>query len=164
MTSIRIRAAGATLAASLAAAAPALAQEEGSEHVARHAVEGEFADVRMDVESAILNRGLVIDYEAQVGEMLNRTSEDVGAERQVYTHAQMMQFCSSTLSRATMEADPTNLAFCPYSVFLYEEADAKGTIHVGYRRLPEAGDDASRAALAAVNTLLDEIVREAVGQ
>lgn len=156
-------AASVTLVALLSAAAPAAAQGAEGQYVTLHTVEGAFEDVRFDVESAILNRGLVIDYEALVGDMLNRTAEDVGAERQVYSHAETMQFCSATLSRATMEADPANLAFCPYIVFLYEEADAEGTIHVGYRRLPEAGDEASRAALFEVNALLDEIVREAVG-
>lgn len=164
MTSIRIRTTGAALATALAVAAPALAADEGSEHMELHAVEAAFEDVRTDLESAILNRGLVIDYEAEIGDMLNRTAEDVGAERQIYTRAQTMQFCSSTLSRATMEADPANIAFCPYIVFLYEEADSEGTIHVGHRRLPEAGDEASRAALAEVNDLLDEIVREAAGE
>jgi hypothetical protein len=142
---------------------PALAQDGSGEHLVLHAVEGAFDDVRLDVENAILNEGLVIDYEAFVGDMLNRTAEDVGAERQVYTRAESLQFCSATLSRATMEADPSNLGFCPYIVFLYEEAEAEGTVHVGYRRLPETGSEESRAALSEVNALLDGIVREAAG-
>lgn len=155
-----IRAAAAAL---MLAAAPAGAQGVEGEHVVLHSVEGAFEDVRMDLESAILNRGLVIDYEAMVGDMLDRTAEDVGAEEQIYTHARTMQFCSATLSRATMEADPANLAFCPYALFLYEEAGEEGVVHVGYRRLPLAGDEASRAALFEVNALLDEIVTEVVG-
>jgi uncharacterized protein (DUF302 family) len=146
------------------AAAPASAQNASEEHVTVHSIEGSFDDIRLDLENAILNRGLVIDYEAFVGEMLNRTAEDVGAETRVYTHAQTLQFCSAILSRRTMEADPINLAFCPYIVFVYEEAGAEGTIHVGYRRLPETGDEAGRAALSEVNALLDEIVRDAVGE
>jgi uncharacterized protein (DUF302 family) len=145
-------------------AAPLAAQGVEGEHVTVYTVEGAFEDVRIDLENAILNRGLVIDYEAFVGAMLERTGEDVGAERQIYTHADTMQFCSATLSRRTMEADPQNLAFCPYIVFAYEEADNEGVIHVGYRRLPEAGDEESQAALFEVNALLDEIVRDAVGE
>jgi uncharacterized protein (DUF302 family) len=154
----------AILSAALAAAAPAVAQGAAGEYVTIYTVEGDFEDVRLDLENAIVNRGLVIDYEAFVGDMLNRTAEDVGAERQVYTRADTLQFCSAILSRRTMEADPVNLAFCPYIVFAYEEADAEGTIHVGYRRLPEAGDEESRASLFEVNALLDEIVRDAIGQ
>jgi hypothetical protein len=141
---------------------PLMAAAEG--HVVTHAVEGAFDDVRLDVETAIVNRGLVVDYEAFVGEMLARTAADVGAERQVFTRAESFQFCSAVLSRRMMEADPANLGFCPHIVFAFEVPDAPGTVHVGYRRLPEdAGSDESRAALAAVNALLDEIVREAAG-
>lgn len=151
-------------AALMAGAGAASAQGAAGEYVAIYTVEGDFEDVRLDLENAIINRGLVIDYEAFVGDMLNRTAEDVGAERQIYTRADTLQFCSAILSRKTMEADPVNLAFCPYIVFVYEEAGAEGVIHVGYRRLPEAGDEESRAALFEVNALLDEIVRDAIGQ
>lgn len=142
--------------------APASAQNI-DEYVTVRTVEGAFEDVRLDLESAILNRGLVIDYEARVGAMLDRTGEDVGAEESIYTNADTLQFCSATLSRRAMEADPLNLAFCPYIVFIYEEADEEGTVHVGYRRLPETGSDESQAALGEVNALLDEIVQEAAG-
>ena len=62
-----------------------------------------------------------------------------------------------------MEADAANIAFCPYVLFVYELADKPGTVTVGFRRMPETGSDATRQALAAVNALLDEIVREAAG-
>lgn len=145
------------------AAGPALAQDDTGEHLVIRTVEASFDDVRLDLENAILNEGLVIDYVAHVGEMLNRTAEDVGAERAVFERAESLQFCSATLSRATMEADPSNLGFCPYIVFLYEESGAQGTVHVGYRRLPETGSEESRTAIAAVNALLDGIVQEAAG-
>lgn len=146
------------------AAPPLAAEGVAGQYVAVYTVEGAFEDIRLDLENAILNRGLVIDYEAFVGAMLERTAEDVGADRQLYTHADTMQFCSATLSRKTMEADPLNLAFCPYIVFAYEEAGKEGIINVGYRRLPLAGDEESRAALFEVNALLDEIVRDAIGE
>jgi uncharacterized protein (DUF302 family) len=146
------------------AGGPVLAQGAAGQYVTLYSVEGDFEDLRLDLQDAIINRGLVIDYEAFVGDMLNRTAEDVGAEERIYTRADTLQFCSAILSRRTMEADPVNLAFCPYIVFIYEEADAEGTVHVGYRRLPEAGDEESRAALFEVNALLDEIVRDVVGE
>jgi uncharacterized protein (DUF302 family) len=146
------------------AASPLAAQGVAGQYVTVYTVEGAFEDVRLDLEDAIINRGLVIDYEAFVGAMLERTADDVGADRQLYTHADTLQFCSATLSRKTMEADPLNLAFCPYIVFAYEEVGKEGTINVGFRRLPEAGDEESRAALLEVNALLDEIVRDATGE
>ncbi|WP_306027683.1 DUF302 domain-containing protein [Stappia sp. MMSF_3263] len=127
-------------------------------------VEAAFEDVRFDVENAIINRGLVIDYVSHIGEMLARTGEDVGSGEQVFARAEAMLFCSAALSRAAMEADAGNIAFCPYSVFLYETPDAPGKVTVGYRRLPETGTEASRKALAAVNELLSGIVGEAAGE
>jgi uncharacterized protein (DUF302 family) len=136
----------------------------GPDGVVSYAVEGAFADVRQDLADAIINRGYVIDYEAKIGDMLKRTAGDVGAEKTLYANAEAMQFCSAVVSRRAMEADPANIAFCPYVLFVYERADQSGTVNVGFRQMPEGGSDASREALAAVNTLLDEIAREAAGQ
>lgn len=151
----------AALAAAFGLALPLAAAAEP--HLVVHTVQGSFDDVRMDIETAIVNRGLVVDYEAFVGEMLKRTAADLGATTEIFTRAESFQFCSAVLSRRMMEADPANLGFCPHIVFAYEEPGAEGTVHVGYRLLPETGSDESRAAMAAVNALLDEIVREAAG-
>lgn len=151
----------AALGAAVAAGGMAAAQAADDGHMRVYPVAADFADARLDLESAIVNQGLVIDYEAFVGEMLDRTAEDVGAERRVYARADMFQFCSATLSRRMMEADPNNIAFCPFVVFVYEQAE--GGVHVGYRRPPATGSEESRAALAAVDGLLDRIVREAAG-
>lgn len=127
-------------------------------------VERSYEDVRFDLENAIINRGLVIDHISNVGEMLARTAADVGSETQVFVNAEALLFCSARLSRAAMEAAPENVAFCPYSVFLYETPDAPGKVSVGYRPLPEQGSEASRAAIAEVNALLAGIVAEAGGE
>lgn len=136
-------------AASLALATAAIA-----DGVTRYTVEAEFDDIAFGVESAIQDRGFVIDNISRVGKMLNRTAADVGATTQLYTRADVYQFCSATLSRKMMEADIENIAHCPYGIFVYEAAAAPGTIHVGYRNLP-AGP------MQEVQALLDDIAREA---
>jgi uncharacterized protein (DUF302 family) len=156
----RVVVTGLALGLGAAGGFPALAVGPEGEHVVTRTVEGSFDDVRLDLENAILNRGLVIDYEGFVGDMLNRTAADVGATTQVYTRADMLQFCSAVLSRTMVEADPANLGFCPYIVFLYETPETAGTVTVGYRRLPETGADATDSALAEVNALLEGIVSE----
>lgn len=132
--------------------------------VTEYVVEAPFEDVRLDLGDAVINRGYKIAYEAFIGDMLDRTAEAVGATKRVYKHAELVQFCSAVLSRATMEADPGNIAYCPYILFVYERTDEPGKVHVGFRRLDEVGNDASRKALANVNLLLDEMVLEAVDQ
>ena len=127
-------------------------------------VDGSFEDVRFSLENAIVNRGLVIDYVSHIGQMLARTGADVGAKKQIYADAQSMLFCSAVLSRAAMEADPANIAFCPYGVFVYETPDNPGKVVVGFRNLETSGSDASKKAVADVNALLDEIVKEAASE
>ena len=140
----------AALAGALAAGA---ARAEG---VTTYEAEGAVGDVAFALESAIIGRGFVVDHTSHVGEMLNRTAGDVGAERDVYTQADVYLFCSAVLSRKMMEADPENIAHCPYSVFLYELTESPGTVHVGYRQMPEG-------EMQEVEALLDEIAREAAG-
>lgn len=123
-----------------------------------------FEEVRDDLKIAIEGRGLVIDYHSQVNRMLERTGKDVGSTRKLYVDVQAFVFCSASLSRQTMEADPANAAFCPYSLVVYATAQDPGTAHVAYRRpwRPE-GSAPSRAALREVERMLDGIAREAVG-
>ena len=123
-----------------------------------------FEDVQQDVADAIINRGYVIDYTARIGEMLDRTRSDVGSTRKIYSGAETVQFCSAVLSRKMMEADATDIAYCPYVIFYYQAAAEPGVVHVGYRKLPEGSSPQSQAARATINKLLAEIVTEAAGQ
>lgn len=129
-------------------AAPVFAQD-----VVSYDYPGSFEDAAFGVESAIVNKGLVVDFVSHVGEMLNRTMEDVGGE-QLYTEADIFVFCSAVVSREVMEADPDNIAFCPYGVFV---AERDGLVRIGYRTYPDGPMD-------QVETLLDGIAREAAGQ
>jgi uncharacterized protein (DUF302 family) len=123
-----------------------------------------FEDVRDDLKAAIEGKGLVIDYHSFVNKMLERTGKDVGSAKKLYLDAQSFVFCSATLSRKTMEADPANVAMCPYSMVVYATAQEPGKVYVAYRRpwRPD-GSAASKAALAEVDSLLDSLAREALG-
>lgn len=123
---------------------------------------GDYEDVKERVVSAIENRGMVVDHTAHVGAMLERTGKDIGRDRRIYLKADVIEFCSAGVSRATMEADPRNLVFCPYAVALYELPDEPGRIYVIYRRPAATGPAQSVKALRAVGALLDGIVREAL--
>jgi len=140
-----------TFALALAAATAASAQGQVA---TTYTFDGSFDDATFAVENAIIGKGLVIDYVSHVGEMLNRTGEDVGSDVKVFDAADVFLFCSAVLSRKMMEADPMNIAHCPYSVFV---ADRDGIVSIGYRNLPE-GD------MQAVQALLDSIAREAAGE
>ncbi|MBI3434003.1 MAG: DUF302 domain-containing protein [Proteobacteria bacterium] len=141
--------------------APSWALAEADE-LTLYAKKGDYADVRIELENAIVGRGLFVDFNGQVSKMLERTGADVGSTKPIYKQAEYFTFCSARLSRATMESDPSNVGFCPYVVFIYETATAPGTIIVGYRRPQSHGSARSKAALEAVGTLLDGIAKDAV--
>ena len=130
------------------AASPAIAEE-----IVVTPFDGSFDDATFAVESAIVGQGLVIDYVSHVGEMLNRTGADVGSDKMIFSAADIFIFCSAKLSREVMEADPMNIGFCPYGIFVAEDA---GGVMVGYRSYPDG-------PMQKVQTLLSEIVDEAVG-
>ena len=116
--------------------------------------DGSFEDATFAVETAIVGRGLVIDYQSHVGEMLARTGADVGSDVKIFDNADVFLFCSAVLSRKMMEADPLNVAHCPYGIFVM---DREGQVSVGYRHLPDG-------TMQEVQALLDEIAREVVGE
>lgn len=142
---------------------PALAAE--SDLVVRYSAKTSFEYVRDDLVNAITGRGLVVDHTSHVAAMLDRTGKDLGKTKKMYgtDQGQVFSFCSAVASRQTMEADPHNIVFCPYTLAVYSTLAEPGTVYVAYRRPQRAdGGPASKAALKDVETLLDGIAREAL--
>lgn len=134
------------------------------EGVSERVVKADFADVAQDLSDAIINRGYTVDHKSYIGNMLERTRASVGSDKVIYKNAELVQFCSAVLSRRMMEADAANIAFCPYVIFYYERADEPGNVHIGFRKLAELGSAESKAAIKAINDLLDDIIDEASEQ
>jgi hypothetical protein len=51
------------------------------------AYDGSFDDAIFSVETAIVGRGLNIDYVSHVGDMLARTGADVGSDKVIFDNA-----------------------------------------------------------------------------
>jgi len=113
-----------------------------------------FEDTRETVVTAIESRGLVINYTAHIGSMLERTGVDLGASRRIFDQAQIIEFCSARLSRQMVELDPHNIVLCPFAISIYTLPGETGT-WVAYRR--PAG-----AAAELVEPLLKSIAAEAM--
>lgn len=120
----------------------------------RQKVSAGFADTRDAVVMAIENRGLVVNYTSHIADMLQRTGADLGASRQIFEQAEIIEFCSAGLSRQMMEADPHNIVLCPFAIAIYTLPGEKNVTWVSYRQ--PMGE-----AAKIVGPLLKEIVAEA---
>lgn len=146
-----LRAAGLVLTAIIGAS---FAIAEGT--AVTYTVDQDFDDITFGLENAITNKGLIIDSVSHVGVMLERTKTDVGSDVTIFKHAEVYSFCSASLSRKMMEADPMNLQFCPYGIFVMQKPGEDVTT-IGYRVMP-------KGAMKEVEAMLDEIVHEAIGE
>ncbi len=130
-------------------ASPALA-----DGVVTYPTKDAFADATFALENAITEQGLVIDSVSHTGEMLERTKADVGGTVTLFEEADVFSFCSAALSRKVMEADPMNIRFCPYNIFVMHRPGE--SVMIGYRTYPEG-------PMQEVQALLDGIARAAAG-
>lgn len=114
-----------------------------------------FDDMEFALENAIIDKGLTIDFVSHSGDMLERTRADVGSDIALFSHASIFNFCSAIVSRQVMEADITNMMYCPYSIFVYALPENPDETIIGHQTFP--GD-----SMAPANALLDEIIASAV--
>ncbi len=115
-----------------------------------------FEDVTFGLENAILDAGLVIDHVSHTGDMLERTKGDVGSDVTLFLQADVYSFCSAKLSRDVMEADPMNIVFCPYDIFVMVRPETPDVTTIGFRTFPDS-------AMKTIETLLDDIAKAAIG-
>ncbi|GAA4227901.1 DUF302 domain-containing protein [Sagittula sp. NFXS13] len=140
----------------LTSAALMLVATTATADIVRYDTEQSFDDVIFGLENAILDEGLVVDHISHTGEMLARTKEDVGGTVDLFIHADVYSFCSARISREVMEADPMNVSFCPYQIFVIVQPDTPDTTTIGFRSYPEG-------AMQKVEALLDGIARASIG-
>lgn len=115
-----------------------------------------FDDVTFGLENAILDAGLVIDHVSHTGDMLERTKGDVGSDITLFLHADVYSFCSAKLSREVMEAEPMNIVFCPYDIFVMVRPETPDITTIGFRTFPDG-------AMKTIEALLDGIAKAAIG-
>jgi hypothetical protein len=140
----------AALALSLAASSVAAAD------LVTYDTDQSFDDVTFGLESAILDAGLVIDHVSHIGDMLERTKADVGSDVTLFLEAQSYSFCSARVSREVMEADPMNIGFCPYDIFVMVRPESPNTTTIGFRSFPGG-------AMKQVEEMLDGLTKAAIG-
>ncbi|MDA8129016.1 MAG: DUF302 domain-containing protein [Betaproteobacteria bacterium] len=122
---------------------------------------GTFQDVRDALQFAIEGKGLKINHTNNIAEMLARTGPEVGATKRVYEKGEQFEFCSAVISRQMMEADPHAMVMCPYIVSVYTIPNDKN-VYIAYRKPGPTRNPALKKALANVEKLLNDIVKDAM--
>jgi uncharacterized protein (DUF302 family) len=123
--------------------------------------QGAYQDVRDNLQMAIEGKGLKITSTNHIGDMLERTGKDIGETREVYEHAEQFEFCSATISRHMMEADPHSIVMCPYSIVVYQVPGDKN-IYLAYRKPADTQNAALKKQLIELEKLLTEIIKESM--
>ncbi|MDH5409681.1 MAG: DUF302 domain-containing protein [Gammaproteobacteria bacterium] len=136
------------------------AEDERDRYMKIYTISGSFEEVRDDLELAITGRGIRINLISHIGDMLVRTGKDIGRTKQVFAHAQAFEFCNSTVSRNTMEADPHNIVFCPYVIAVYSLPNEKDKTYVAYRRPVLFGSAKLKKALQQIEDMYEDIISE----
>ncbi|MBI5752185.1 MAG: DUF302 domain-containing protein [Hydrogenophilales bacterium] len=134
----------------------------GGKHLVTYTSKDDFDTVKSAITEAIAGKGLVINTISHIGEMLERTGKDMGGAKQIFVKAESLEFCSATVSRMTMEADPHNIVFCPYIISVYVLPNEPKKTYVSYRKPDLVGTPASKASLKEVEKLLRSIIEEAL--
>ena len=150
------------VAISLVLALAGLSQAEMTrdDYMRMYIVNDSYENVRDDLELAITGRGIKINNISHIGNMLARTGKVAGAKKQIFAHAEAFEFCSSTISRRAMEADPHNIVFCPYIIAVYSLPEEENKTYISFRRPTLVGSKESRAALQKVEDLMKGIAEE----
>lgn len=140
----------------LAALAMFFAASAMADEMISYTTKDSFEDVVFGLENAIIDAGLVVDSVSHTGDMLERTRADVGSQVKIFEKADIYSFCSAAISRRVMEADPKNIIYCPYDIFVIQmPGDDK--ISIGFRAFPDG-------PMKEVEALLDGIARNAIGK
>jgi uncharacterized protein (DUF302 family) len=113
------------------------------------------------LQIAIEGKGLKITHTNMIADMLERTGEDIGSTRQIYVGGEQFEFCSATLSRQMMEADPHAMVMCPYSISVYTVPNDKN-VYIAYRKPAATRNPALKKALAELEKLYTEIIKDAL--
>jgi len=130
----------------------------GEAQIVRHIIApSDFARAREALQDAIENQGLIVGPGSRFGEMLARTGPALGRSLALYDEAEILSFCSATVSWGLVEESPDNIALCPLTVAVYTLPGEAGTVHLSYRDPGSASPGLLRAA-----SLLREIAAATV--
>lgn len=123
---------------------------------------GSFEEVRDNLALEVTRRGMALTHSIQINDMLEKTAREVGAIRPVYVNAEALEFCSPGLGRKLMEANSSNIVYCPLMVSIYVVPEAPKVVNVAYRRIPKGGSTQAQKLFRDVDALVIGIIKDAL--
>lgn len=124
----------------------------------QHQTDNSFETVMLALEQAITERGLSFSEQLHISEMLNRTGPDLNISQNIYQRAEIVTFCSAQLAHQMTQADPQNIAICPFAVTVYQTLATPAQVTILYR-IPQL-INASPELQQSVNALYAGIVQD----
>jgi uncharacterized protein (DUF302 family) len=106
----------------------------------------DFPRAREALQDAIENQGLIAGATSHFGEMLARTGPSLGRPVAFYDQAEVVSFCSATVSWGLVEEQAAYIALCPLTIAIYTLPGEKGTVYLSYRDPGSASPALRRAA------------------
>ncbi len=128
--------------------------------VSIYKTEGDFEEIKEDIEFAITGRGLLVSGTLHISEMLNRTAKDLGYTQPVYKKAESVEFCSAYISHLLVSTHPANAVVCPFTIAVYVLATEPETVYLAFQKPHLAGD--AEKAKKEIMKLMEGIVREVI--
>lgn len=121
-----------------------------------------FEEVRDNLALEVTRRGMALTQTIAVNDMLEKTAKEVGAVRPVYVNAEALAFCSPSLGRKLMEANSSNIVYCPLMVSIYVLPEAPKVVNIAYRRIPKGSSTQSQKLFRDVDALVIGIIKDAI--
>jgi len=122
-------------------------------------VKGGFHEVTGNIRAAILGKGLNIAKIHTAGSILHNTALSFGYEQDVYRAAEIIEFCSVSISQKFTRKDPANIVLCPFALSVYTLTKEPGVVYISYR-VPAAAPG-SEEEVSEIQELIQGIIEDA---
>ena len=122
-------------------------------------MKGDYFDISANIRSAIAGQGLNVAHVLAASSMLHRTGSAFGYKNDIYSNAQIFEFCSAEISQKLSRANPDNITLCPFTISVYSLAKEPGYVRLSYR-LP-VGKPGAEEIVQEVVALIEKIIEDA---
>ncbi len=124
-------------------------------------INADYKDVRNNIIDSIEERALNIAKIFHASDMLKNTKGSFSfIRRDVFRNAEIIEFCSASISQELIRDNHLNILLCPFRIAIYNLEKDPSNVHVVYN-IPKAIDKKSKKTIAKLSNLISAIVADA---